>query len=238
MPRTKGCSCWAAQIGSASSRSSSVKAIGERIPVQKLISLQQPGCTASARGLPGRDEGEGAFLEVLRRLGEEVEERNRVVPVCGPERVAHASATAAPGLEVREEGERDVRRRAVQRKPGDVGRISLTAGKRLILAAEPDGGCEPLEQPQRLGLPCGHLSEEITRWRLREALRQVFEAVPVAGDDRPLLAREGTQRLRRHPPGLELGEVSMIAQATLDRRELGPYAGEKLNGVHVGIFNR
>ncbi len=215
-----------------------MKAIGERIPVQEFVGLQQAGRTASARGLPSRDESERAFLEALRRLGEEVKERDRVVSVCGVERVAHACAAAAPGLEVREEGEHDVRRRAVQGEPGNVGRIGLAAGKRLIHAAELDGGCEPLEQPQRLGLPRGHLSKELTRRRLREAVRQVFEAVAVAGDDCPLLAREGPQRLQRHPPGLEIDEVSMIGEAALDRRELGPYEGEQLGGVHARIFNR
>src|SRR6266545_1263880 len=99
MPRTNGCSRWAAQIGSAASRSWSVKAIGERIPVQELVGLKQPRRTAGARRLPGRDERERALFEALRRPGEELEERDRVVSIFGTERIAHACAAAAPGLE-------------------------------------------------------------------------------------------------------------------------------------------
>jgi hypothetical protein len=38
-----------------------------------------------------------------------------------------------------------------------VRRIGLTAGKRLAVAAEADRDCEPLQQPQGLGLPCGQV---------------------------------------------------------------------------------
>src|SRR5215207_3352289 len=122
--------------------------------------------------------------------------------------------------------------RARQRRPNRPG-----SRQGLILAAEPDRGCEPLEQPQRLGLPGGQLSKEPSRRRLREAAPWVFEALLVAGDDRPLLAREGPQRLQRHPPALELDEVSMLGEPARHRRELGPHEGEQLSGVHAGIFN-
>src|SRR6266542_1585047 len=105
MPRTNGCSCSAAQIGSATCRSSSVKAIGERVPVEELVGLQQAGRSAGARRLAGRDEHEGLLLESCRRRGEEVEEGDRVGAVARAERVAHARAATSPTLQVRKEGE-------------------------------------------------------------------------------------------------------------------------------------
>jgi hypothetical protein len=62
----------------------------------------------------------------------------------------------------------------------------------------------------------------------------MFEASPVAGDDRPLLAGEHAQRFLRHPPGLELGEVAMLGEAAFDRCELGQHDRQQLSGLHTG----
>src|SRR4030095_146741 len=44
-------------------------------------------------------------------------------------------------------------------------------------------------------------------------------------------------RLQRHPPALELDEVSMLGERARHRRQLGPHVGEQLSGVHADIFN-
>ena len=65
----------------------------------------------------------------------------------------------------------------------------------------------------------------------------MLEALPITGDDCPLLTREGPERPERHPPALEIDEVSMLGEAPLDRRELGPHEGKQRSGIHLAIFN-
>jgi hypothetical protein len=62
-----------------------VKAIGERVPVEELVGLQQDGRPAGARGLAGRDEREGPLLETGRRCREELEEGDSVGAVARAE---------------------------------------------------------------------------------------------------------------------------------------------------------
>src|SRR5919201_6500224 len=100
MPRTNGCSCWASQIASASCRTWSVKGIGERVPVEELVGLQEAGGAAGAQGLAGREERERLVGEPGRRLGEEVEEGDRLGSQARAESIAHARAAATPALEV------------------------------------------------------------------------------------------------------------------------------------------
>ena len=92
-----------------------------------------------------------------------------------------------------EERERHVRRRGVEREPGDVRRVGLAAGERLVVGTEPDRGPQPLKQPQRLRLTRSQIPDGGACRRLREGLCEVLEAPPVARDDRPLLARERPQ---------------------------------------------
>jgi hypothetical protein len=148
---------------------------------------------------------------------EEVEESNRIVTVRRTQRVAHARAASPPDSEIGQKGERHRGRRAVQCEPGDVGRVDLTAGERLVLARQLNPGRETLEQLQRLRLAGRHLREKRPRRSFRETRRQMLKAPSVARDDRPLLARERAQRIGRDTPRLELEQVAMLGQYTLDR---------------------
>jgi hypothetical protein len=151
MPRTNGCSCSAAQIGSAAARSWSAKAFGERIPVQELIGLQQARRTAGARRLPARDEPERAPRSPAFRA-----KNSKNATASSPYAGRSASRMRA---QLRPQVSRFARKASAtsaesrQRQPGNVRRIGLAAGKRLVFAAEPHRGGEALEQSQRLGLP-------------------------------------------------------------------------------------
>jgi hypothetical protein len=88
----------------------------ERIPEGQFVGLQEPGRAASQDRRVARRESlvqdlQRAGLEVLGRTGEEVEERHRVVPrpVGLAQRGCDLAAVLAPGGEVGQKGEDDVR---------------------------------------------------------------------------------------------------------------------------------
>src|SRR2546429_5259507 len=116
MPRTNGWSCCARQMGSAAARSSALKLTKQRVPVEQLVALQEPGRAAQvpfghAPAEPGLDDRQRLRVEAMRRRGELVEEADllRREPVASAQRGAHASAALAPGGAVDQEGCRHLR---------------------------------------------------------------------------------------------------------------------------------
>src|SRR5215470_5153664 len=99
MPRTKGWSCCACQMGSAARRSSALKVTQQCVPVHQLVALEQARRPPDAAlrhpaPQPRRDHLERALLEAAVRLGEEVEEADLVrgQPVSPGQRAAEAGA--------------------------------------------------------------------------------------------------------------------------------------------------
>src|SRR6266536_3324443 len=103
MPRTKGWSCCARQIGSAAARSSALKLTEQGVPVEQLVALQQAGRSPHQPfGHPAlqsrRDHRQRRGLELGGGLCELVEE-SYLLPaqaVAAAQRPAEPAAVLAP----------------------------------------------------------------------------------------------------------------------------------------------
>src|SRR5712692_6587479 len=222
----------------------------ERVPVELLVALEQPGrpldeARVGAAGEAAGDHGHGLALELGGGSGEEIEESRGLLgqPVAIAKGAAHPAAVGAPRREVHQEACGHLGFRAVEGKPSHEGRVGVGAGRWLVglkpCVVHADGGREGPARRRRRRLSAEHRLEERSARRCPEAVHQERDAPEVAADDVVLLSREAGEVLAAHAARLKRGEGRVMTDLLLDRFQLAPdLLDQPLGGGHVGRQRR